>query len=107
VLALHLGGKYDSFFGIRTICSLFYILAASFIINKLYPKYKKVVMRIDSKKYEEIIKHFKDTNYHHGFKLSESISGYTGTTIYTIETVLLLLEYKDIQKQIITIDKNA
>ncbi len=107
VLALNIGGKYSSFFGIRTICSLFYILFSAFIINKLYPKYKKVVMRIDSKKHEEIIKHFKETNYWHGFKVSESVSGYTDAKIYTIETVMLLLEYKEIKQQVIKVDNNA
>ena len=107
IVALHLGGQYDSLFGIRTICSLFYILFSSFIINKLYPKYKKVVMKIDSKKHKEIVQHFRDTNYWHGFKITESISGYTDVKVYTIETVLLLLEFKEIQNQVIEIDPNA
>lgn len=107
IIALYFGGKYESFFGIRTICSIFYIIFGSFIINQLYPKYRKVLVRIDSKKYQEIIDNFKEINYWHGFKIKESISGYTGENNYTIETVILLLEYKDLKKHIIQIDPNA
>ena len=107
VIALYSGGKYESFFGIRTICSLFYILLSSFIINQLYPKYRKVLVTIDSKKHEEIINNFKDTNYWHGFKITEFVSGYTGETKYSIQTVMLLLEYKDIKSKIIKIDPDA
>lgn len=106
IATLYFGGKYDSFFGIRSICSIFYILTTSFIINLLYPKYKKIVVRIDSKKYDEIINYLKETKYCHGFKISESISGYTGNVNYTIETVMLFLEYKEIKNNIMKIDPN-
>lgn len=107
IIALFAGGKYESFFGIRTICSIFYILLSSVIINNLYPKYKKVLVKIDSKKYQDIIDNFNETNYWHGFKIKEYVSGYTGKKNYTIETVMLLLEYKDLKKKIIEIDPNA
>ena len=107
IIVLYSGGKYESFFGIRTICSLFYILFSSFIINQLYPKYRKVMVTIDSKKHKEIIDNFKEINYWHGFKILESVSGYTEETIYSIQTVMLLLEYKDMKNRIIKIDPNA
>ncbi|MGL6125389.1 MAG: YitT family protein [Metamycoplasmataceae bacterium] len=107
IIALFAGKKYESFFGIRTICSLFYILLSSYIINTLYPKYKKVLVRIDSTKYKEIVDNLNETKYCHGFKIKENVSGYTKKKNYTIETVMLLLEYKDFKKQVIGIDPNA
>ncbi|MGL5205250.1 MAG: YitT family protein, partial [Metamycoplasmataceae bacterium] len=106
IVALFAGGKYESFFGIRTICSVFYILLSSYIINNLYPKYKKVLVRVDSKKYQEIATDL-NINYCHAFKIKENISGYTNQKNYTIETVMLLLEYKDFKKHILEIDKSA
>lgn len=107
VIALYFGHKYDSLFGIRTICSLYYILMSSFFINLLYPKYKKIVMRVDSKKYEKLVDYFRESKYCHAFKIVESTSGYTGQKNYTIETVMLLLEYKEIKNQLIKIDPNV
>ncbi|MGL5617585.1 MAG: YitT family protein [Metamycoplasmataceae bacterium] len=106
IIALFLGGKYEAFFGIRTICSVFYILLSSFIINNLYPKYKKVLVRVDSKKYQKLVVEL-NQNYCHAFKIEENVSGYTNQKNYTIETVMLLLEYKDFKKQILLIDENA
>ncbi|MGL5732505.1 MAG: YitT family protein [Metamycoplasmataceae bacterium] len=106
IIALFVGGKYEAFFGIRTICSVFYILLSSYIINNLYPKYKKVLVRVDSKKYQELAVEL-NQNYCHAFKIKENVSGYTQQKNYTIETVMLLLEYKDFKKQILAIDESA
>ncbi len=65
------------------------------------------MVTIDSKKHKEIIDNFKEINYWHGFKILESVSGYTEETIYSIQTVMLLLEYKDMKNRIIKIDPNA
>ncbi|MGL5205360.1 MAG: YitT family protein [Metamycoplasmataceae bacterium] len=106
IITLFVSDKYESFFGIRTICSVFYILLSSYIINLLYPKYKKVLVKIDSKKYQEILVEL-NQNYCHAFKIKENISGYTQQKNYTIETVMLVLEYKDFKKQILAIDESA
>lgn len=107
IVTLFFGGIYDSFFGIRTICSVFYIILTSFIINQLYPKYRKVLVKIDSKKHKEIIDHLNHINYWHGFKIAESISGYTKEKNYTIESVMLVLEYREFRKIITSIDPNV
>ncbi|MDK2819296.1 MAG: YitT family protein [Mycoplasmataceae bacterium] len=107
IISLFFGGIYDSFFGIRTICSIFYIIFTSFIINQLYPKYRKVLVKIDSKKYKEITNYLNDINYWHGFKIFEATSGYTKEKNYTIESVMLVLEYKEFRKIIIHLDPNA
>lgn len=99
------GFKY--FINIQVVSSFLYIYANGIIINNLYPKYKKVKIKIDSKKHDLIIKWLEESEYWHPYKIIEITSGYTKQKIYTIESIVLLLESDDIINKIKKIDANA
>lgn len=93
--------------GIQTVSSFVYIYANGKLLNMLYPKYKKVKLKIDSKQHEVIIKWLEESEYWHPYKVTESISGYTKQKNYTIESVVLLLESEDIIAKIKKIEPNS
>ncbi|WP_051521857.1 YitT family protein [Mycoplasma leonicaptivi] len=65
------------YFGMREICTFWYIVVTNSVINMLYPKYKKVEMTIISPKPEKVIAYFKLINYWHSYRIERYKSGYT------------------------------
>lgn len=98
---------FQYIFGIQTVSSFVYIYANGIIVNMLYPKYKKVKLIIDSKEHQKIITWLEESEYWHPYKIIESTSGYTKQKIYSIETVVLLLESDDIAWKIKKVEPNA
>lgn len=94
-------------FGIQTWSSFAYILVNGLLINMLYPKYKKVILNIDTKDPKIISQWLIDSEYWHPYKIKESISGYTKQSIYTISSIVLLLESDDIVENIKKVDPTA
>ncbi|MCK5945907.1 MAG: YitT family protein [Mycoplasmataceae bacterium] len=84
-----------------------YIFVTSTIVNRIYPKYSKVKMEIHSSKSKEIIKYLDSDKYNHSFQWSKRVSGYTKKPKDVISTVMLLLEVKDIIKDLKQIDPNV
>ncbi len=91
----------------QTICSYLYILLNGFIINLIYPKYSKVKIRIDTKDPDKITTFLQSINFWHPYKIETSISGYNKETVYSIESIVLLLESDDIADKIKKIEPNA
>ena len=83
-----------------------YIFIKSIIVNRIYPKYSKVKMEIHSSKSKEIIEYLNSEKYNHSFQWSKQVSGYTKKPKDIISTVMLLLEVKDVVKDLKRIDPN-
>lgn len=97
---------FSKIINVQVISSFIYIFANAFIINLLFPKYKKVKIKIDIKEYTKIYYLFEKLNYWHSYKIKPSKSGYTKQEIHTVETIVLLLEAEFIVKEIKKIDPN-
>ncbi len=98
-ISLNING-FDNILGCQTFGTYLYILLNGFVINLIYPKYQKVRLKIDTRNLKELTDFFKSINFWHPYKIVESISGYNKKTIYSIESVVLLLESDDIAKKI-------
>ncbi|MBD5423404.1 MAG: YitT family protein [Mycoplasma sp.] len=98
---------FESFIGLQTLSSALYVVLYGKILNAIYPKYAKQVIKIDTLNLELIKDFFKNINYNHPYKIHTLTSGKTGQNIYSIETVVLLLEAEDLIKEIKKVDPSA
>ena len=98
---------FESFVGLQTLSSAIYVVLYGKILNAIYPKYAKQVIKIDTVNLELIKEFFKNTNYNHPYKIHTLTSGKTGQNIYSIETVVLLLEAEELIKEIKKADPSA
>ena len=98
---------FKNLFGVQAVGSVIYIYTTGVIINIMYPKYKKVLMRIDTKEHKLIVDWLEKSEYWHPYKIVESESGYTKQKIYSIESIVLLLESEDIARRIKKVEPNA
>ncbi len=98
---------FESLLGLQTLSTSMYIVLYGKIVNAIYPKYEKQIIKIDTVNLELITNFFKQIHYNHPYKIHTLTSGKTGQTIYSIETVVLLLEAEDLIKKIKTIDPTA
>ncbi|MBD5423405.1 MAG: YitT family protein [Mycoplasma sp.] len=91
---------FNHILGGQTFGTYLYILLNGFVINLIYPKYNKVVLKIDTKEIDSVIDFLQSINFWHPYKIKSSISGYNKETVYSIESIVLLLESDDIAKKI-------
>ncbi len=98
---------FESLLGLQTLSTSMYIVLYGKIVNAIYPKYEKQIIKIDTVNLELITNFLKKIHYNHPYKIHTLTSGKTGQTIYSIETVVLLLEAEDLIKKIKTIDPTA
>lgn len=94
-------------FLVRFISTFMYLTVYSFILNKYYPKYKKVRIEIYSNKIEEICEHLKLNGYVHSYNILYGVSGYTHKQFGKIETIALYLEKDFIFDASKKVDKSA
>ncbi|QJG66805.1 YitT family protein [Mycoplasma phocoenae] len=94
-------------FIVRLICTVLYIGVYTFVIDRMYPKYKKVKLEIYSSKIESITEHFKKINYHHAHNIYYGVSGFTHLTYGRIETITLFLEKDWVIAQVKAVDPKA
>ncbi len=91
-----------------TLVSTFaYMGITTVIVNRVYPKYSKVRVQIHSSKHKELLKMLKDSNYPHAYLIKSYISGYDGEKKIHIETAILLLEVKQLLKNVYAVDPHA
>lgn len=109
VLKIDWNGKplHRDIFGMRELSTLLYIVINNTILALVYPKYKKVKLSISCNNPDAILKYFKQINFWHSYTLRKVKSGYTGNTIVIIESVMLLLETKNLVSDIKIIEPNA
>lgn len=98
---------FESLFSLQTLSTSIYIVLYGKIVNTIYPKYEKQIIKIDTVNLELITNFLKQIHYNHPYKIHTLTSGRTGQPIYSIETVALLLETEDLIKKIKTIDPTA
>ena len=89
------------------IATIIYVGITSIVINLVYPKYSIVLVEIHTEKTKEITKYFKDTKYVHSWQIREATSGFSGVDRTITSTVMLLLEFKTIKREILEIDPQA
>ena len=94
-------------FIVRLVATFVYLIVYTFILNKYYPKYKKVRIEIYSNKIEEICEHLKLTGYVHSYNVFYGISGYNHRQFGKIETIDLYLEKDLIFEELKKVDKDA
>ncbi|UUD35922.1 YitT family protein [Mycoplasmopsis citelli] len=99
--------NYPPIFGARELSTFMYILISNLVVSLIYPKYKKMKMVIVSNDIEKIINYFKAIEYWHSYQIVDFTSGYDGTTKYKVETVVLLLESKNLICDLKLIEPNA
>ncbi|WP_406614233.1 YitT family protein [Mycoplasma corogypsi] len=92
------------YIGMREISTFLYIAVSNVVVNILYPKYKKMRMTIVSNDPQKIIAYFKVINYWHSYRIIRYKSGYTGKYAFQIETVVLLMEIRNLVNDLKVID---
>lgn len=98
---------FESLFSLQTLSTAIYVVLYGKIVNAIYPKYEKQIIKIDTVNLDLITNFLKQINYNHPYKIHTLTSGKTGQPIYSIETVVLLLEAEDLIKKIKIIDPSA
>lgn len=98
---------FTNLIGLQTISSAIYIILFGKILNMIYPKYEKVVIKVDTVNVELFKTFFSPSNFNHPYKIHTLTSGKTGENIYTFETVVLLLESEELIKNIKSVDPTA
>lgn len=98
---------FESLVGLQTISSIIYVVLYGKLLNAIYPKYEKQIIKIDTVNLDLIRNYLKESNFKHPYKIHTLTSGKTGKNIYSIETVVLLLESEDLIKEIKEIDPSA
>ncbi|MDC8917116.1 YitT family protein [Metamycoplasma hyosynoviae] len=94
-------------FLVRMFGTFVYLIIFTLIVNKMFPKYKKVKIEIFSNKTEWVCEHFKKIGYIHAFNIFYGISGYKHNELAKIETIALYLEKDLIFEEIAKVDPNA
>ncbi|ENY53716.1 Hypothetical protein, putative transmembrane protein [Metamycoplasma alkalescens 14918] len=94
-------------FLVRILGTIAYLLVFTILVNKFYPKYKKVKIEIYSKYPELIAEQFKKINYVHPFNIFNGVGGFSHNEFGKIETVALFFERDIILEQVKKVDKSA
>lgn len=91
---------YKNFLSPQFFASGVYITLNAIIINAMYPKYQKVKMRIDTRYPDDVQEFFNNINFWHPYQIKKSTSGYTKDNIFSIESIVLLLESDELALKI-------
>ncbi|TPE58063.1 DUF2179 domain-containing protein [[Mycoplasma] falconis] len=98
--------NFDEFI-VRIMGTIVYLLVFSALVNKFYPKYKKVRIDIYTKKPEHVASRFKKIGYLHSFNIFNGVGGFNHKEFGKIETVALFLEKDQILDEVKSVDPNA
>lgn len=93
-------GENIPFISAQSISTLIYVLTIDIVVQRVYPKYKKVQLTIFTDSPEDVVAYFDHINYWHAYLITEGISGYTKKHKYVITTVVLLLEAKPLVRDL-------
>ncbi|WP_412031648.1 YitT family protein [Metamycoplasma buccale] len=94
-------------FLVRICGTLIYLVVFTLLVNRYYPKYKKVKIEIYTTKVEWIAEHFKKIGYIHSYNIFYGVSGYKHYDFAKIETIALYLERDWIFEEVKKIDPSA
>lgn len=98
--------NFDEFL-VRIMGTIVYLLVFSMLVNKFYPKYKKVKIDIYTKRPELVAERFKKIGYIHSFNIFNGVGGFSHNEFGKIETVALYLERDQILDEVKRVDKDA
>ncbi|MBN4089209.1 YitT family protein [Mycoplasma enhydrae] len=91
----------------RIMGTIAYLLVFSTLVNRFYPKYKKIKIEIYTKRPELIAEQFKKIGYVHPFNIFRGVGGFSHDEFGKLETVALFLEKDLIIEQVKKVDKTA
>ena len=91
----------------RIMGTVIYLILFTVIVNKFYPKYKKVKVEIYTSKVDWVCEHFKKIGYIHSYNIFYGISGYFHNEFAKIETIALYLEKDWLFEEVKKVDSNA
>lgn len=83
-----------------SISTVIYIIIIDVVVERIYPKYKKVKLTIYTDNPQDVVAYLDYIGYWHSYIISDGISGYTKNNKYVVETVVLLLEAKHLIKDL-------
>lgn len=95
------------FWFIVLIGTLLYVFVLVVIVDLIYPKYSKVQLEIHSSNPQEISRHLKMIKFPHSWSISEIQSGFTGQNKKVIKTTILLLELRELVRELYKIDNKV
>lgn len=98
---------FEKIISLQTLSSIIYVVLFGKIINMIYPKYEKVIIRIDTTNLELMKSFFVEYQFNHPYKIYTLTSGRTYQNIYTFETIVLVLESEKLIEQIKSFDPSA
>ncbi len=98
---------FKHFFCPQVFGSCVYIALNALVIDMIYPKYQKVKMRIDTKYPDKIEEFLKEIQFWHPYQIKSSTSGYTKKEIFSIESIVFLLESDELASKIKKIAPDA
>lgn len=90
--------------GLKTTAVFIYSTMSTLIVNRIYPKFGKILLKVYTNKPDEIVSHLKSINYWHSYNIWEGKSGYTGQKQWRVETVIFVIEKKVILEEIAKVD---
>ena len=94
-------------FIMRIMGTVIYLILFTVIVNKFYPKYKKVKVEIYTSKVDWVCEHFKKIGYVHSYNIFYGISGYFHNEFAKIETIALYLEKDWLFEEVKRVDSKA
>ncbi|PZW01491.1 DUF2179 domain-containing protein [Metamycoplasma auris] len=92
---------------LRFLGSALYVVIYIFMLEFIYPKYRKIRIEIYTKNPDKIISRFKEINYWHAYNIEKLVGGYTNTETIKIETYALYLEQSLIKNEVLIADPKA
>lgn len=97
---------FNLIFGITTFITFMYISLTGVIMNIIYPRHKKVRLRISSKKMKQITDYLTHSEFHHPFAIRKEHSIYTKKDNEILTTVIYYLESSNLISELQKIDEN-
>ena len=110
---LTIGIGYDTWdveqtlLGPNFVCSLFINILFSVLLDKLYPRYKMVSVKIIGKNVNKINDKLNEIGYIHSRTLYKGVGSYSKQEMDCMETYCFFTEVHDLIRTIRTVDENA
>ena len=96
---------YRLLFGPNLICSIFMSIVFSYILNKLYPRYKVVCVKCFGKSVNKINKILNEQNYIHNRTISDVTGSYSKEKIQVMEIYCFFDELHELISEIRKVDE--
>ena len=98
---------FTLFFGVTMCITLIYIIITAPIVNTIYPRHKKISVKISTKKGKEIVDELVKIKFHHGYMVATEKSGFSGQKLDIITSIMFYMEASSFINMIKKIDPDA